>query len=133
MIGEGRAHAVVERDPGPSTRSLGHAPCPCTIDEDAAHHLRRDAEELTAVLPRRAALVDEFQVRLVHERRRLQRVIPPFPAHVGARAPPQISIDERQKLLECSLVAAGPRVQQLGDVFRQVGGILTACADRVKG
>jgi hypothetical protein len=82
------------------------------IDEDAAHHLRGDAEELTAVLPRRAVLVDEFQVRLVHERRRFQRVIRPFPAHVGARAPAQISVDQRQKLLECARVAAGPRVQQ---------------------
>ena len=64
----------------------------------------------------------------MHERRRLQRVILPFPAHVGARAPPQISVDERQEFLECARVAAGPRVQQLGDVFRQVGGILTVCA-----
>ena len=40
------------------------------IDEQPPHHVRRDGEEVRAVLPPHAALVDQLQVGLVHERRR---------------------------------------------------------------
>ena len=50
------------------------------VNEDAAHGLRRDPEEVRAVLPLDLALVDELEVRLVDEGRGLEGV-------VGALAP----------------------------------------------
>jgi hypothetical protein len=47
---------------------------PCVIDEDPAHDIRRDAEEVRAALARQVPLIDQPQVCLVDKRRRLQRV-----------------------------------------------------------
>ena len=44
------------------------------VDQDPAHRLRGDREEVTAVLPGDPRLIDEPEVRLVHDRGRLQRV-----------------------------------------------------------
>src|SRR5262245_21546643 len=48
------------------------------VDQDPPHRLRRDAEELSAVLEADGALLQELQVRLVDERRRLERVALPL-------------------------------------------------------
>jgi hypothetical protein len=48
------------------------------IDEDPAHQLRRNTEELRTVLPRRASLIDQAHVQLVHEGSRRERVVGTF-------------------------------------------------------
>src|SRR5918993_2740058 len=55
------------------------------IDEDAAHHLRRDAEEVRPVLPLHLRLIDEPQVGFVDERGRLQGVALSLAAQVAGR------------------------------------------------
>jgi hypothetical protein len=58
------------------------------VHEDAPHHHGRQADELRAVAPVDATLIDQAAVRLVHERRRLQRVAGPFaPEVLGGQAP----------------------------------------------
>ena len=42
------------------------------VHQEAAHHVRRDGKEVGAIVPLHAALIDEPQIRLVHERRRRQ-------------------------------------------------------------
>ena len=50
------------------------------IDQGAAHHVRGDGEEVRAVLPLHAALIDQLEVHVVHQDRALQGVL------AGARA-----------------------------------------------
>jgi hypothetical protein len=64
------------------------------VDEDAPHHLRRDPEELCAILPG-GALIDESQIGLIDQRRRLQCVIPPFASQVGGGPPVEFVVDDR--------------------------------------
>ena len=45
------------------------------VHEDPAHDLRRDTEEVRAILPIDLALVNEPHVRLMDQGRRLQRVV----------------------------------------------------------
>jgi hypothetical protein len=52
--------------------------------------------------------VDEPQVGLVDERRRLQRVIVAFVAHVPPRNAAELVLDEHDQLIERSRLAASP-------------------------
>ena len=81
-----RSRRIVDRDASPLAGPLGHLPRPGPIDEDAPHDLRRHAKELAAVLPHDTTLIDQPQVRLVHERRRLQGIAGGAPAE-GRRPP----------------------------------------------
>ena len=66
----------------PSPRFL--AACAAgVVHEDSAHHLRGDAEEMRAVPPVDLALFDQPQVRLVNQRRRLERVPRPLAAKLA--------------------------------------------------
>jgi hypothetical protein len=58
---------------------------PRVIDEDPPHHHRGHANELGAVLPVHQPLVDQPEIRLVHERGGLQGVVEPLAAK-NARA-----------------------------------------------
>ena len=62
------------------------------------------------------ALIDEMEVGLVNQRRRLQRVRPTLPAHAGGRTPAQFTVDERYQLLTRVEVTFAPRLKQRGHV-----------------
>ena len=81
------------------------------IDQDMAHRLRRDTEEMGAVLPFDLALVDEPEVCLADERRRLQWVAGRFAPHVAASHLPQAFIDHRHQVIERVAPAIAPRDQ----------------------
>jgi hypothetical protein len=55
------------------------------VHENAPHHLRSHTEELRAVVPLGAALVDEPEIRLVDERRGLERVLLSLATHRAGR------------------------------------------------
>ena len=59
-------------------RSFGRLAFAHVVDEDTPHHLRRDTEKLRAVLPRHTILTYKADVRLVHQRRGLKRVVRPL-------------------------------------------------------
>ena len=86
------------------------------IDQDPAHDPRCDAKEMRSILPIRAALVDETDVGLVHERGGLQGVVRPLVAKLACGDAAKLRIDEREQLIEGSPVAATPIAQQRGDV-----------------
>jgi hypothetical protein len=69
------------------------------------------AEELRPVLPRRPLLIDQSQVGLVDEGRRLQRVIAPFTAEVGRGALVEILVKQRHELVSRASVSCAPGVQ----------------------
>jgi hypothetical protein len=65
-----------------SDPSLACSPRARMIDENPAHRLSRNAEEVCTVLPLHRSLVDDLEIRLVHKRCRSQRVIPPLAPHI---------------------------------------------------
>ena len=87
------------------------------IDEDPAHHLRCDPEEVGAALPVAAALSDQPKVGFVDERGRLQRMSAPLQAKLTRGDPPQFRVDERQQAIESAPIAAAPVAEQSRDVM----------------
>lgn len=47
---------------------------PDVVNEDAAHQTRGDREKVRAVLPVDLALIDQFEVGLIDQHRRVQRI-----------------------------------------------------------
>jgi hypothetical protein len=81
------------------------------VHENAAHHLRGDAEEMRPVLPGYSVLVNQPQIRFVDNRGGRQRVISALAAEVRARQPAQLSVDKRHELVK-GLSAAGIRAEK---------------------
>ena len=67
---------------------------------------------MRAVLPPNLPHLDESQVCLVDERRRLQRVTAPLTPNVTRGQPAQLLVDERQERLERAGVALIPGEEQ---------------------
>jgi hypothetical protein len=63
------------------------------IDQDPPHHLRRHPKEVRPVLPIGLSLIDEAQVDLVDERRRLERVIGPLHPELPVGDATELRID----------------------------------------
>jgi hypothetical protein len=85
------------------------------VDEDAAHHLRGDGEELCAALPADLVLIVDPQPSFMHERSRLQSVPLSFATQRASRLPAKLLVDDSRELLGCFFVTRSPRSQELGD------------------
>src|SRR5262245_45475306 len=96
----------VNRGAGDSVAPLVGAVPAGVINEDSAHHLRGDAKEMSPAAPIDLTLVDQTQVHLVNKRRRFQGVVDPFAAKLAGSNVTKLRIDERQQLIERTLVAA---------------------------
>ena len=103
----------------PSSRATLLPPAPLgrtmmlgMIDQNLAHQVGRDAEELRAAGALHLRLVHQPQVGLVDQRRRLQRVVRPLAADIGGREAAQFAVDERHQFAQCLLVAAAPGLEQ---------------------
>jgi hypothetical protein len=83
------------------------------VDEYAPHHDRCQADELRAILPVDALLVDQPQVGFVDERGRLEGMVRALPSQVAGGDPAKLVVDERQHPLAGVLVAVGRVEQQL--------------------
>ena len=94
------------------------------IDQDAPHDARRHREEVRAILPRDVLHVDQPQVRLVDQRRRLEAVARTLAGHAAAGDPVQLAVDERNQPLEGVLVALSPFQQQSGDLGGWLGDVV---------
>ena len=100
------------------------------IDQDPAHDLRRDTKEMRSILPIDLALVDEPDVRLMNEGRRLQGVVGPLAPKLARGNAAKLRIDEWQQLVERSPVAATPIAEQRRDVARRHHRSLSISGDR---
>jgi hypothetical protein len=85
------------------------------IDEQAAHDARRNPEEVGATLTPDPVLPDEFEIRLVDERRRLERLRTMLPAQVVRSQPSQLVVDQRKQLVEGVTAAGAPFVKEARD------------------
>jgi hypothetical protein len=81
---------------------------PGVIDENSAHHLRRDAKEMRAALPIDVPLVDKPQVYLVNQGRWLQGVVGALFPKLPRRNAAEFRVHEGQQLVEGSLAPATP-------------------------
>lgn len=73
------------------------------VDEDAAHDVGGEADEMGAVVPV-DVLLDQAEVGFIDQGGRLQGVVGALAAHAGVRDAMQLCVDERQELLgRCSI------------------------------
>ena len=94
------------------------------VQQDAAHDLGGDAEEVGTILPAGAALIDELQVGLVDEGSGLQGMAGALAAELGAGDPFELLVDERRQLIHHRSIAAGKLGQQLRNLLRTHWGLL---------
>ena len=66
------------------------------LDQDPAHHARRDAEEMRAILPVHIR-VDQPQIGFMDQRRGLERMSLGLAPELSPRQPAQLRIDERNQ------------------------------------
>jgi hypothetical protein len=75
------------------------------IDEHVAHGPGSRGEKVSSILPiMRLTLRDELDVRLMHERRRVEGMIALPVLPLPPREPPQLVIDKSEKLVERGIV-----------------------------
>ena len=87
---------------------------PRMVYQNAAHELCGNAVKLCAVLPPWRLLVDQLQICLINQRRRLQRMVPALVPQIVARQPAQLALDQGYQLIESLLIAVAPTGQELG-------------------
>src|SRR5688572_14697988 len=71
---------------------------------------------MRAVLPLNLPDVHQFQVRLIDERRGLQRVAGALAPHLPSRDPSQLRMHDRNEPLESRGIALAPGLKQLGNL-----------------
>lgn len=108
---------TVERHHGGGSASFARHAGARVIHEDPAHDFRCNPEELRAVLPGNALLIDEPEVQLVDESRGYQRVLPPFAPQMPGGDATQLGIDQREQRVSRRRVALRPAEQQASDVL----------------
>ena len=67
---------------------------------------------MRAVLPVNSRLVNQPQIGLVNERRRLERVVAALSTQIPRGARPQVSMDQTEEIIARLHVSACPRAQQ---------------------
>jgi hypothetical protein len=85
------------------------------IDKDLAHERGRQRKEVGPILQRHAVHIDESQVRLMNERRRLQGVPWGFAPETAARHAAQFVIHDRHQAVERRGISLTPGQKQFGD------------------
>jgi hypothetical protein len=78
------------------------------VDEDEAHELGRDREEMAPIVPSHGAFAGQADPRLVHEGSRLERVMVALAGEAAPRDSPQFLFDERYERVERTPIPAAP-------------------------
>jgi hypothetical protein len=110
--GGGELHLVFKGDP--DAGALLGDPRPALVDQHPPHHLRRDPQEVQAVLPVHPPLVEQAQIDLVDQAGRLQREMGGLVAQQQPRQPAQLLVDDGDQPIEP--VALGRRFRASGSV-----------------
>jgi len=117
-VRRGDVLCFVDRHTAHAVAPLAGAVTTGVIDQDPAHDLRRDTKEVGSILPIDLTLVDQPDVHLMNEGRRLQGVVGSFAPQLPRGNAPELRVDERQQLIERGPVAATPIAEQRRDVAR---------------
>jgi hypothetical protein len=95
--------------------SLFSTPRAGMIDKNPSHHLSGDAIEVRATLPIDAVLPHQAHESFMHERGRLQCVVPTLAEQVGAGLSLEVLVDQRYQGFARLEVAVPPGLQQTRD------------------
>jgi hypothetical protein len=98
-------------------------PCPGVIDQQVAHLLCGDGEEVGPVLPRHRLTGEQLEVQLVDQRGRLQGVSRPFLLQMPCCQAAQFLVGGSKQALSGLPVAGAPLAEELG----QGCGIIGHC------
>jgi hypothetical protein len=90
----------------------------CGIDQDSPHDLRAHGHEMHPIVPVDALYVDQPEVRLVHERRRLQRMTGALVSHIAVGEVAQLVMEQSGQPIQRSSVAIRPCAQETRDFGR---------------
>src|SRR5690242_13193694 len=88
------------------------------IDQNAAHGLGGDGEEVSPILIRHGLVSEEPDAELIHERIRLQRMVYPLPLQKTHRYLTQLNMDGFEQSLASGLIAAAPEHKPSRDLLR---------------
>lgn len=80
------------------------------IDQNIAHELGGDGEEMHAVIPVNRIVVDEPQVSFVHQGGAFESVLIALSRNAPGQ-PAQLVVDQRHQLFACRAVAVVPSQQ----------------------
>jgi hypothetical protein len=108
---------AVERHANVFAAAFVGAMRPGVIHKDAAHDARGHREEMGAILPIDPRCVDQPEIGLIGESRRLKGVPGTLAPHVTSGQPPQFLVDERRQLIERLLTPTTPRAEQTRDFW----------------
>jgi hypothetical protein len=86
------------------------------INQDSAHQLGRDCEEVGAILPPHSLAVNQAKIRLVYKSGGLKGDAASFAQKIVAGHPMQLVIDDGRKFVEGALVSIAPGLEQHADV-----------------
>jgi hypothetical protein len=84
------------------------------VNQDPAHHSRRQRKEVRAVAPVHGLLTHQSHEGFMHEGGSLNRVIRSFAAQMSLGQRAQFPVQERRQLPESSVVPAAPLNEQSG-------------------
>jgi hypothetical protein len=107
-----RRQRRVQRDTGPHPRPLRRFLGPGPIDQYAPHHLRGETEELRPILPDRPLLVDQSEIRLMHQLGWLERCLRGFAPQTVGGAKPKLTINQWHELIPRRQIAVAPGAEQ---------------------
>src|SRR5688572_23402201 len=108
--------SLVEGDLQSPAAALEGLSLPSMVHHDAAHELRGDRKEMSAILPVRLGFIREGKIGIMDEHGGLQGVAGALLAHVAAGETVQFRLDERDELIERGGVSAAPGDEQLRDL-----------------
>src|SRR6185295_6536807 len=111
------SHCRIQRYPRPASRPFGHLVRASTVDKDATHHLRRQAEELSPVLPNHPVLIDQPQICLIDKFGRLKCGRMSLAAQPGCGTTTKFLVNERHQPVTRAHIATTPGAEQLGHIF----------------
>jgi hypothetical protein len=81
--------------------------------ENVSHHPRREGVEVSPVVPGYLSLVQQAHVDFVDQRRWLQCMVLALAAHVALGNAMQLSVNERNEILQDIWITLSPSLQQL--------------------
>ena len=114
-----RRHIFIERKVGNAAAAFVGQSGPRLVHENAPHDLRGHAKKVRAVAPHHATLIDQSQVRFMHQRCSLQRCVHRFETHGATRLMVQLVVHRVQQPLPGRPIARTPGEQQVGHIGRR--------------
>ncbi len=89
------------------------------VDQDAPHGLGGHTEEVRPARERDLGLIHQLDVRLVDQRRRVERLVGRAVAQETARQHAELLVDERRQLVQGPRLTLADAAQQLRDAVHR--------------